>query len=133
MKEGEINGHNYRWVGNRLTCITCKRGAEVQRYWLTQIQQPCRGVRLEGADLHKAMLAKKIGVQSLDGDGPWRDPYTGHEVRITGDGWLCQECGECLPFGTKGARLRLGKRQQKCGGRNKGKRGGAREANEGRG
>ena len=114
MKVGPVNGHGFAWQGNRLKCKICKKSAEVQRYWLSIIQKPCTGLKREGDELQKEQLARKIGAEELEGEGPWVDPYTGHHVKLGEGGWDCVNCGLHIDFGTKAKRLRLGNRQKKC-------------------
>ena len=60
----------------------------------------------------KAQMARRMGLEALEGQGPWRDPHTGHVVALVENAWQCELCGR--DFGqTIG---RLGPRQRRCPG-----------------
>ena len=112
MREGAVNEHVFKWMARGLTCERCGRGARNQKYWLNITQERCRGVKPSRDQTLKAQLASRIGVEQLEGGGPWADPYTRHRVALVGGAWECCECGR--NFGQ--AVGRLGPRQRRCPG-----------------
>ena len=112
MKEGPVNGHVFRWTDRGLTCEKCRRGTRNQKYWLNIAQEECRGSKPTREEALKARLAGQIGVERLEGNGPWTDPHTGHRVALNNGAWECEACGR--DFGQRIGRL--GPRQRRCPG-----------------
>ena len=84
MRPGDINGHHFEWEGSRLVCTNCRRGADAPKYWLDVTKAACRGHKAMGTEAHRNRLAKIMGLERLEGQGRWEDPFTHHLVEWNG-------------------------------------------------